>query len=109
MDDMPMDALPSGYVLVIKSHDVPGVIGQVASLLGRAKLNIGEYGLGRNEPGGVAFPFINLDTEAPEEVLADLQRFGTDDRSETGLFISGLPRAKRINGFFNGLQNGYTE
>ena len=73
VDNMPMDALPSGYVLVIKSHDVPGVIGQVASLLGRAKLNIGEYRLGRDEPGGIAFSFINLDTEAPEEVLAELR------------------------------------
>jgi D-3-phosphoglycerate dehydrogenase len=73
MDDMPMDALPSGYVLVVKSRDVPGVIGQVASLLGRAGLNIAEYRLGRDHPGGTALSFINLDTEAPETVLADLR------------------------------------
>ncbi len=73
MDDMPMDALPSGFVLVIKSHDVPGVIGQVASLLGRAKLNIAEYRLGRDAPGGIALSFINLDSEAPEAVLAELR------------------------------------
>jgi D-3-phosphoglycerate dehydrogenase / 2-oxoglutarate reductase len=73
MDDMPMDALPVGYVLVIRSRDVPGVIGQVASLLGRAKLNIAEYRLGRDEPGGMAMAFINLDTEAPESVLAELR------------------------------------
>jgi D-3-phosphoglycerate dehydrogenase / 2-oxoglutarate reductase len=73
MDDMPMDALPSGFVLVIKSRDVPGVIGQVATLLGRAKLNIAEYRLGRDEPGGTALSFINLDSEAPETVLAELR------------------------------------
>lgn len=73
MDDMPMDALPSGYVLVVRSRDVPGVIGQVATLLGRARLNIAEYRLGRDEPGGTALSFINLDTEAPESVLAELR------------------------------------
>jgi D-3-phosphoglycerate dehydrogenase len=73
MDDMPMDALPSGFVLVVKSRDVPGVIGQVASLLGRAKLNIAEYRLGRDMPGGTALSFINLDSEAPEAVLAELR------------------------------------
>jgi D-3-phosphoglycerate dehydrogenase len=73
MDDMPMDALPAGFVLLLKSRDVPGVIGQVATLLGRAGLNIGEYRLGRDQPGGTALSFINLDTEAPESVLAELR------------------------------------
>ena len=73
MDDMPMDALPSGFVLVVRSRDVPGVIGQVATLLGRSKLNIAEYRLGRDEPGGTALSFINLDGEAPETVLAELR------------------------------------
>ncbi|MCI0552480.1 MAG: phosphoglycerate dehydrogenase [Anaerolineae bacterium] len=73
MDNMLMDALPSGFALVIKSRDVPGVIGQVATLLGRAKLNIAEYRLGRDEPGGTALSFINLDSEAPDFVLAELR------------------------------------
>jgi len=73
IDNMPMDALPAGFVLVIKSRDVPGVIGQVASLLGGAKLNIAEYRLGRDKPGGTALSFINLDSEAPESVLSELR------------------------------------
>ena len=73
IDDMPMDALPAGFVLVVRSHDVPGVIGQVATLLGRAQINIAEYRLGRDEPGGTALAFINLDSEAPETVLAELR------------------------------------
>jgi len=73
IDDMPMDALPAGFVLVVRSRDVPGVIGQVATLLGRAKINIAEYRLGRDGPGGTALAFINLDSEAPEIVLAELR------------------------------------
>jgi D-3-phosphoglycerate dehydrogenase len=72
LDDIPMDVLPEGFMLVIKSRDIPGVIAQVASLLGKSGLNIAEYRLGRDKPGGTAFSFINLDSEAPESVLAHL-------------------------------------
>lgn len=68
-----MDVLPEGFMLVIKSQDMPGVIAQVASLLGKSGLNIAEYRLGRDKPGGTAFSFINLDSEAPESVLVHLR------------------------------------
>jgi D-3-phosphoglycerate dehydrogenase len=73
LDDIPMDVLPEGFMLVIKSRDMPGVIAQVASLLGKSGLNIAEYRLGRDTPGGTAFSFINLDSEAPESVLVALR------------------------------------
>jgi D-3-phosphoglycerate dehydrogenase len=73
LDDIPMDVLPEGFMLAIESRDIPGVIAQVASLLGESKLNIAEYRLGRDKPGGTAFSFINLDSEAPEAVLVQLR------------------------------------
>ncbi|MBN1305323.1 MAG: phosphoglycerate dehydrogenase [Anaerolineales bacterium] len=73
LDDIPMDALPSGFVLVIKSKDTPGVIGKVASHLGSAGLNIAEYRVGRDRPGGTNFSFVNLDSEAPQQVLEELR------------------------------------
>jgi D-3-phosphoglycerate dehydrogenase len=73
LDGIPMDVLPEGFMLVIKSRDIPGVIAQVASLLGKSNLNIAEYRLGRDKPGGTAFSFINLDSEAPESVLVQLR------------------------------------
>jgi len=75
IDDYPMDGLPVGYALVLESRDVPGVIGQVATRLGTAGVNIAEYRLGRDKPGGTALSFINLDSPAPEAVLADLRAF----------------------------------
>jgi D-3-phosphoglycerate dehydrogenase len=72
LDDIPMDVLPEGWILAVKSRDIPGVIAQVASLLGRARLNIAEYRLGRDKPGGTAYSFINLDSEAPQNVLDEL-------------------------------------
>ena len=72
LDDIPMDVLPEGFMLAIRSRDIPGVIAQVASLLGESQLNIAEYRLGRDKPGGTAYSFINLDSEAPEDVLVKL-------------------------------------
>ena len=68
-----MDVLPEGFMLVVKSRDIPGVVAQVASLIGESGLNIAEYRLGRDKPGGTAFSFINLDSEVPESALAHLR------------------------------------
>lgn len=42
-----MDVEPAGDLLVMWNEDVPGVIGKVATLLGRKRINIGEMRLGR--------------------------------------------------------------
>jgi D-3-phosphoglycerate dehydrogenase / 2-oxoglutarate reductase len=36
-------------------------------------VNIGEWRLGRDKPGGQAISFINLDSEPPQEVLDELE------------------------------------
>jgi D-3-phosphoglycerate dehydrogenase len=51
---------------------VPGVIGQVGTLLASYGVNIGEWRLGRDKPGGEALSFINLDAEPSAEVLQEL-------------------------------------
>ena len=45
--DYHLDVDPSGTLLVMKNSDVPGVIGQVGTLLGDYGVNIGEWRLGR--------------------------------------------------------------
>lgn len=67
-----MDALPEGYMLVIQNMDKPGVIGNVGTTLGRHAINIGRFQLGRLR--GRALCMVNIDTEADEAVLADLQK-----------------------------------
>lgn len=74
MDGFRIDGLPNGTVLVMSNSDVPGVIGRVGTLLGERGINIAEWRLGRNQPGGQALSFINLDTEhVPESVLGELR------------------------------------
>lgn len=74
VDDFPMEALPRGALLVMRSRDVPGVIGRVGTLLGEHGINIAEWRLGRDRPGGTALSFINLDHPAPPAVLEALRR-----------------------------------
>jgi len=72
MDGFRLDASPTGIVLVMLSRDVPGVIGRVGTLLGEHGINIAEWRLGRDRPGGTALSFINLDNPIPPEVMARL-------------------------------------
>jgi len=39
----------SGHLIYMKNHDVPGVIGHVGTVLGRNKINIANFSLGRRE------------------------------------------------------------
>lgn len=72
VDDYRLEARPEGIVLIMQNLDVPGVIGQVGTLLASHSVNIGEWRLGRVAPGGEALSFINLDSEPTEAVLHEL-------------------------------------
>ena len=69
-----LDAEPRGVILIMLSKDMPGVIGQVGTLLGDHKVNIAEWRLGRDEEGGQALSFINLDSPPADETLRYLQQ-----------------------------------
>lgn len=69
VDEYQLDARPEGVVLIMGNRDVPGVIGRVGSLMAQYNVNIGEWRLGRDRPGGDALSFINLDSAPPLEVL----------------------------------------
>jgi D-3-phosphoglycerate dehydrogenase len=73
LDDYRVDARPSGPALILSNRDIPGVIGKVGTLLGERGINIAEWQMGRNVPGGMAVSFINIDTTASEDVLKELR------------------------------------
>jgi len=73
IDSFRMDVLPEGVVLVARSRDVPGVIGRVGTILAEHGVNIAEWRLGRDEPGGQAMSFVNLDSSVPDACLAELR------------------------------------
>ena len=65
-----VDAEFSKSMIYVTNADKPGFIGQFASLLGDAKVNIATFHLGRNAPGGDAIALVEIDGEAPADVLA---------------------------------------
>lgn len=73
VDDTRMDARPEGHALVMFSRDVPGVIGIVGTLLAQFGVNIAEWRLGRDAPGGRALSFINLDEAPPPAALDSIR------------------------------------
>ncbi len=69
VNEYQLEAKPEGVVLILQNKDVPGVIGQVGTILSAYEVNIGEWRMGRNAPGGEALSFINLDSQPVEDVL----------------------------------------
>ncbi|MFZ0548964.1 MAG: phosphoglycerate dehydrogenase [Candidatus Promineifilaceae bacterium] len=74
VDSYHIDANPQGMVLVMQNEDVPGVIGQVGTILAAYNVNIGEWRMGRHAPGGHALSVINLDSDLPGSVLEALEK-----------------------------------
>jgi D-3-phosphoglycerate dehydrogenase len=68
-----IEVVPSGFMLLTKNKDVPGVIGKIGTLLGEAEVNISRFYLGREAKGGEALAIIEIDSPLVEKVLADLR------------------------------------
>ncbi len=73
LDRFRIDAQPGGWALVMISHDVPGVMGKIGTMLGDHGINIAHWHMGREAPGHQQLSFISIDTQAGEPVLADLR------------------------------------
>ena len=74
VDSYTLEARPDGTILIMQNQDVPGVIGQIGTILAAYEVNIGEWRMGRNEPGTEALSFINLDSEPSEAALDALSK-----------------------------------
>jgi D-3-phosphoglycerate dehydrogenase len=61
-----IDVTPRRTLLVLRNHDVPGVIGHVGTLLGAESVNIAEYHQSRVVRGGDALAAVSLDAPLNE-------------------------------------------
>lgn len=68
-----IEAVPSGYMLLTRNRDVPGVIGKIGTLLGENEVNISRFYLGRETKGGEALAVIEIDSPLEDKVLEDLR------------------------------------
>jgi D-3-phosphoglycerate dehydrogenase len=69
----------AGFLIFMKNRDVPGVIGHVGTVLGRNRINIANFSLGRRDTAIVpgepheAVAVVSTDELVPESVLAQLR------------------------------------
>ena len=73
VDDFYLEAVPEGFILILRNRDVPGVVGTVGTLLGNNGINIAGMELGRSEKGGNAISFIHVDEAVTKKALQDLR------------------------------------
>lgn len=64
-----VDVKLSQHMLFVQNKDVPGVIGQVGTLIGREDINVATMQVGRKTKGELALMILNIDTEVSKESL----------------------------------------
>ncbi len=69
-----VDAVPSGYLLVLSNVDKPGMVAGISSILGQNNINIAGMTVGRNVPGGQAVTVMNIDSAIPDGILKELAK-----------------------------------
>jgi D-3-phosphoglycerate dehydrogenase len=69
-----MNFVPEGHLIILGSHDQPGVIGKVGTLMATNNVNIASWHTGRAERGGHTLTVLALDHALPENVLEELRR-----------------------------------
>jgi D-3-phosphoglycerate dehydrogenase len=67
-----LDAEVGQHMLYTTNPDAPGIIGLLGSVMGRNGVNIANFQLGRNKPGGDAIAMLYLDAPVPQKVLDEL-------------------------------------
>ncbi len=66
-----LDVEPVGKMILFKNTDIPGVIGDIGTILGKHEINIADFRLGRNK-NSQALAVIIVDNEVSEDVLKEI-------------------------------------
>jgi D-3-phosphoglycerate dehydrogenase len=72
IDDFSLEISPKGKMIFFKNSDIPGVIGDIGSLLAKNNINISDFRLGRNNNEALAI--IVVDDEISKPVLEQLSK-----------------------------------
>ena len=74
INETKIDAAVGPSMIYVTNEDKPGFIGQFASLLGNAGINIATFALGRDCEGGSSIALVEVDGVVPDRVLADVEK-----------------------------------
>jgi D-3-phosphoglycerate dehydrogenase len=73
LDGIGIEAPLDGTMIVMRNADRPGVIGSVGTILGRHRVNIGNFALGRDGDRAIGVVIVDEDVPIPEQVLKELR------------------------------------
>ena len=69
-----VDLVPKGHLIYICNRDLPGVVGNIGTILGKSNINIAGMTFGRIKSGGDAITVLNIDNKPGPEVLRKLRK-----------------------------------
>ncbi len=69
-----VDLVPKGHLVYISNRDLPGVVGEIGTILGKNGINIAGMTFGRIKPGGDAITVLNIDSEPSSETVKKLRK-----------------------------------
>ena len=72
IDEFPVNVSPSQHMLFTRHRDMPGIIGQLGSLLGQHNVNIASMQVGRKIIRGDAVMVLSIDDPIPPDLLASI-------------------------------------
>lgn len=73
INDFYLEAIPEGHNLLLHNRDVPGVIGEIASHLGRHGINIGRMAVGQEKAEKLNVILMNTNDPVRDELLEGLR------------------------------------
>lgn len=74
IDGFPINVPPSGYMLLTVHRDMPGIIGNIGSLLGSFNVNIASMQVGRKIVRGDAVMVLSIDDPLPDGLLDEIRK-----------------------------------
>ena len=73
VNEFSFEVIPDGVLLWVINNDRPGVIGDIGTTLARGGINISQFELSRNMPGGQAMSLLRVDSRVDDTVLEALR------------------------------------
>ncbi|MBD3352700.1 MAG: phosphoglycerate dehydrogenase, partial [Candidatus Lokiarchaeota archaeon] len=74
IQNIKIEVVPAGKMLLVRNLNVPGVIGKIGTLLGERNINIAEMHLGRSEVGGETKGAVMVDEIVSKQVIDELKQ-----------------------------------
>lgn len=74
IDNYYLELSPLGEIIMVQNRDVPGIIGNLGTLLGQHKINIAAMTFGREEMGGDAVSLLNVDSPVSVQILEKIKK-----------------------------------